>query len=96
MLRILGILPHSSQLLVLLVMLRLVMLLMLLVLLMLLMHHMRMLLGLIGMLLRSRIVLLMIKVVRLGLKLHPKAIFASSTVIIVIICRLLRFRAGEC
>ena len=43
MLRILGILPHSSQLLVLLVMLRLVMLLV---------HHMRMLLGLIGMLLR--------------------------------------------
>ena len=46
MLRILGILPHSSQLLVLLVMLRLVMLLVLLV------HHMRMLLGLIRMLLR--------------------------------------------
>lgn len=38
----------------------------------------------------------MMKVVGLGLKLHPKAIFASSTVIIVIICHLLRFWAGEC
>lgn len=50
MLRILRILPHSSQLLVLLVMLRLLMLLM--SLLVMLLHHMRMLLGLIRMLLR--------------------------------------------